>query len=128
MRKTSVVFTGLQPASQHVGRAVFNGSTTLLQRMETYNGLVILASNLAIHVDEAFARRFEQLVHFPMPRQNERHLIRKKGLPRLASLEPGADRRALRAEWRHDHERHPLRVAAGDFSRPAQPAPAAGFA
>ena len=63
----------------------------LLQRIETYNGLVILASNLASHVDEAFARRFEQLVHFPMPRQNERHLIWKKGLPRPASLEPGID-------------------------------------
>lgn len=63
----------------------------LLQRIETYDGLVILASNLASHVDEAFARRFEQLVHFPMPRQQERHLIWKKGLPREASLETGVD-------------------------------------
>jgi ATPase family associated with various cellular activities (AAA) len=63
----------------------------LLQRIETYNGLVILASNLASHVDEAFARRFELLVHFPMPRQNERLLIWKKGLPAAASLEPGID-------------------------------------
>ena len=63
----------------------------LLQRIETYHGLVILASNLANHVDEAFARRFEQLVHFPMPRQNERLSIWKKGLPRAVSLEPGVD-------------------------------------
>ena len=63
----------------------------LLQRIETYNGLVILASNLASQVDEAFARRFEHLVHFPMPRHNERLLIWKKGLPALASLEPGID-------------------------------------
>jgi AAA+ superfamily predicted ATPase len=63
----------------------------LLQRIETYNGLVILASNLANHVDEAFARRFEHLVHFPMPRQNERLLIWKKGLPAAASLEPAID-------------------------------------
>jgi SpoVK/Ycf46/Vps4 family AAA+-type ATPase len=63
----------------------------LLQRIETYNGLVILASNLANQVDEAFARRFEQLVHFPMPRQNERHLLWTKGLPRLATFEPGVD-------------------------------------
>jgi AAA+ superfamily predicted ATPase len=63
----------------------------LLQRIETYNGLVILASNLANHVDEAFARRFEHLVHFPMPRQTERLLIWKKGLPESASLEPGLD-------------------------------------
>jgi AAA+ superfamily predicted ATPase len=63
----------------------------LLQRIETYNGLVILASNLANHVDEAFARRFEHLIHFPMPRQNERLLIWKKGLPASASLEPAVD-------------------------------------
>jgi len=63
----------------------------LLQRIETYHGLVILASNLASHLDEAFARRFEQVVHFPMPRQNERLLIWKKGLPAPASLEPAVD-------------------------------------
>ena len=63
----------------------------LLQRIETYNGLVILASNLANHVDEAFARRFEHLVHFPMPRQTERLLIWTKGLPASASLEPAVD-------------------------------------
>lgn len=63
----------------------------LLQRIETYNGLVILASNLANHVDEAFARRFEHLVYFPMPRPSERLLIWKKGLPASASLEPAID-------------------------------------
>ena len=63
----------------------------LLQRIETFSGLTILASNLAGNVDEAFARRFEQLVHFPMPRQNERLLIWKKGLPSAATLEPGMD-------------------------------------
>lgn len=63
----------------------------LLQRIETHNGLVILASNLANHVDEAFARRFEHVVYFPMPRQQERHLIWTKGLPPGATLETGVD-------------------------------------
>ena len=63
----------------------------LLQRIESFSGLIILASNLAGNVDEAFARRFESLVHFPMPRQNERLLIWKKGLPRMAELEPAVD-------------------------------------
>lgn len=71
----------------------------LLQRVETYNGLVILASNLANHVDEAFARRFEHLVHFPMPRQNERLLIWKKGLPAAASLEAGVDLAQIAARY-----------------------------
>jgi hypothetical protein len=63
----------------------------LLQRIETFGGLAILASNLAGNVDESFARRFEHLVHFPMPRPNERLLIWKKGLPPAASLEAGLD-------------------------------------
>jgi len=72
----------------------------LLQRIETHNGLVILASNLAGNVDEAFARRFEQLIHFPMPRQNERLLLWRKGLPRAAQLEPAVDLNQIAA--RHE--------------------------
>jgi ATPase family associated with various cellular activities (AAA) len=71
----------------------------LLQRIETYNGLVILASNLANHVDEAFARRFEHLVHFPMPRQGERLLIWKKGISVVASLEPAIDLAQIAARY-----------------------------
>ncbi|TAE69009.1 MAG: ATP-binding protein, partial [Bacteroidetes bacterium] len=39
----------------------------LLQRIENYNGLVILATNLLDNVDTAFLRRFQSLVHFPIP-------------------------------------------------------------
>jgi ATP-dependent 26S proteasome regulatory subunit len=48
----------------------------------------------------AFARRFEHLVHFPVPRHNERLLIWKERLPGSASLEPGIDhaRIAMRYE------------------------------
>ncbi|OUC11761.1 MAG: AAA family ATPase [Alkalinema sp. CACIAM 70d] len=63
----------------------------LLQRVETFDGLVILASNLASNVDEAFSRRFEQIIHFPMPRQGERRLIWQKGLPDTVTLEPAVD-------------------------------------
>jgi hypothetical protein len=71
----------------------------LLQRVETYDGLVILASNLANNVDEAFARRFEQIIHFPMPRQGERRLIWQNGLPDLVSLEPEVDLNQLAARF-----------------------------
>lgn len=71
----------------------------LLQRVETFDGLVILASNLANNVDEAFSRRFEQIIHFPMPRQGERRLIWKKGLPDTITLEPGADLNHLAARY-----------------------------
>ncbi len=72
----------------------------LLQRIECFAGLVVLASNLSGNVDEAFARRFELMVHFPMPRQNERYLIWKKGLPPGTSLEAGADLNQIAA--RHE--------------------------
>jgi hypothetical protein len=71
----------------------------LLQRVETYNGLVILASNLATNVDEAFARRFEQLIHFPLPRQGERRLLWQKGLPTGIALAPDTDLSQLASRY-----------------------------
>jgi hypothetical protein len=71
----------------------------LLQRVETYNGLVILASNLATNVDEAFARRFEQLIHFPLPRQGERRLLWQKGLPTGVILAPDTDLSQLASRY-----------------------------
>lgn len=63
----------------------------LLQRIETFNGLVILASNLENNVDEAFSRRFEQIIHFPMPRKAERLRLWQKGLPKNIKLENDID-------------------------------------
>ncbi|WP_448661444.1 ATP-binding protein [Sphingomonas sp. CJ20] len=39
----------------------------LLQRLEAFPGVVILSTNLRNHMDEAFARRFQSSVFFPMP-------------------------------------------------------------
>ena len=44
----------------------------LLQRVEDFPGTVILATNLKGNIDEAFARRFQSLVHFPMPDADQR--------------------------------------------------------
>jgi len=44
----------------------------LLQRIEDFPGLVILASNLRGNIDEAFSRRFESMVAFPMPNAEQR--------------------------------------------------------
>ncbi len=63
----------------------------LLQRIETFDGLVILASNLATNVDEAFSRRFEQIIHFPMPRKAERLQLWQKGLPLNIKLDADID-------------------------------------
>jgi hypothetical protein len=50
----------------------------LLQRIEDYNGLVILASNMRNNIDEAFIRRFNSILHFPMPDAEERKQIWQK--------------------------------------------------
>ncbi len=53
----------------------------LLQRIESYSGLVILATNQRGNIDDAFARRFQSMVHFPMPRPQERQAIWEKAFP-----------------------------------------------
>jgi hypothetical protein len=44
----------------------------LLQRVEDFPGIVILASNLRGNLDEAFSRRFQSMVYFPMPDAEQR--------------------------------------------------------
>jgi len=39
----------------------------LLQRIEDYDGIVILATNVRDNMDAAFARRLDHVLHFPMP-------------------------------------------------------------
>src|SRR5947199_770995 len=39
----------------------------LLQKIEEYEGVVILASNLSQNIDEAFSRRMHYSVDFPLP-------------------------------------------------------------
>lgn len=47
----------------------------LLQRMETFDGLAVLATNLKANVDEAFARRLSAVVDFPQPAPDERLVL-----------------------------------------------------
>jgi hypothetical protein len=44
----------------------------LLQRMEAFDGLAILATNLRVNLDEAFTRRLDLLVEFPLPDERDR--------------------------------------------------------
>ena len=47
----------------------------LLQRMEQYDGVTILATNLRANMDEAFTRRMQFIVDFPFPDEEERLYI-----------------------------------------------------
>lgn len=44
----------------------------LLQRMETFDGVAILTTNLAANLDEAFMRRLDAIVDFPSPDEEQR--------------------------------------------------------
>jgi AAA+ superfamily predicted ATPase len=60
----------------------------LLQRVEDYNGLVILATNLKSNIDEAFARRFQSVISFPMPKAPQREQLWQKMLSGKMKLSP----------------------------------------
>ncbi|WP_406335879.1 AAA family ATPase [Streptomyces sp. NBC_00203] len=63
----------------------------LLQRMEQYDGLAVLATNLRHHLDEAFTRRLHIMVDFPFPDVTERLRIWRTCLPAQTPLEPDVD-------------------------------------
>ncbi len=63
----------------------------LLQRIENFNGLVILASNMKGNIDDAFTRRFESIIHFPLPKAAERQKIWEKAFTKAKSLDEKID-------------------------------------
>lgn len=70
----------------------------LLQRIEVFPGLVILATNFKSNIDEAFLRRFQSVIHFPMPGPAERLALWKKAFPGKVELERKIDLERLAAE------------------------------
>jgi hypothetical protein len=71
----------------------------LLQRVETYPGLVILASNFRDNMDDAFIRRFQSVVHFPKPQPEERLKIWQNALPERIGLEDSIDLSDIAARY-----------------------------
>ena len=63
----------------------------LLQKMEEYEGLAILATNLRQNLDEAFLRRLAFVVHFPFPDENYRLAIWQKIWPAETPLAADLD-------------------------------------
>jgi ATP-dependent 26S proteasome regulatory subunit len=63
----------------------------LLQKMEEYEGMVILATNLRTNMDEAFTRRIRFIVEFPFPDEASRLKIWKTHFPGAAPLSDEID-------------------------------------
>ena len=53
----------------------------LLQRMERFDGLAILTTNLRANLDEAFTRRIDVIVDFPLPEDDARLALWRMHLP-----------------------------------------------
>jgi len=106
----------------------------LLQRMELFDGIAILATNLRANLDEAFTRRLDSLVDFPEPEAEYRRRLWERSLgttmPRTADLNldflaesfklsGGAIRNiAVAAAYAAAEARHPLDM--GDLVRATQ--------
>ncbi|HET6646247.1 MAG TPA: ATP-binding protein, partial [Pyrinomonadaceae bacterium] len=63
----------------------------LLQKIEEYEGVVILASNLSKNIDEAFSRRMHYVVEFPLPDEKLRERLWRGMFPSLVPLDPDVD-------------------------------------
>lgn len=58
----------------------------LLQRVENFNGLVILTSNFKNNIDDAFLRRFNSIISFSKPNVEERLQLWNKSLPKTVTV------------------------------------------
>jgi SpoVK/Ycf46/Vps4 family AAA+-type ATPase len=72
----------------------------LLQRMEAYQGVAILATNLKQHLDDAFVRRLRFIIEFPFPDEAHRRRIWEVTFPREAPLGADVDLAALARDLR----------------------------
>jgi hypothetical protein len=71
----------------------------LLQRVEDFPGVVILATNMKSNIDEAFARRFQSMVYFPLPGPTERLRLWRGAFAAIPRLESSLDFEQLAAEF-----------------------------
>ena len=72
----------------------------LLQRMESFDGLAILTTNLRANVDEAFTRRLDAIVDFPLPEEPDRLRLWAGNLPARAPRDEDLDIEFLAGRFR----------------------------
>lgn len=71
----------------------------LLQRLEHFPGLVILATNFKANIDSAFARRFQSIIHFPMPGIAERKKLWSHAFPKKPAIGDDVDLDKLASKY-----------------------------
>jgi hypothetical protein len=63
----------------------------LLQKLEEFEGISILASNFSRNIDQAFVRRLHYIVEFPLPDEKLRQRLWRKAFSDQTPLDPGVD-------------------------------------
>ncbi|MEM8906745.1 MAG: ATP-binding protein [Bacteroidota bacterium] len=71
----------------------------LLQRIEDFSGLIILASNFKDNLDEAFTRRFQSMIHFPIPDAKQRLRLWQQAFNEGLTLAPKVDLSQLAQQY-----------------------------
>ncbi|QFX86312.1 AAA family ATPase [Streptomyces sp. SYP-A7193] len=73
-------------------------SAYLLQRLESFDGIALLTTNLRANIDEAFTRRLDLVVDFPFPDPEQRLALWRHGLSRVPCAD-GIDPEPLAREF-----------------------------
>nr|WP_319491938.1 ATP-binding protein [uncultured Desulfobacter sp.] len=85
----------------------------LLQRIETYTGVVLLTSNSKARFDAAFTRRLDVIIDFPLPTPKERRAIWLNHLGSFHTLSKGnINQLAMQCELSGGHIRNVVLTAA----------------
>ena len=70
----------------------------LLQKMEQYEGIAILATNLSDNLDQAFTRRLAFIIYFPFPDEAARLRIWERAWPQGVPMSESVDKELLAHE------------------------------
>lgn len=97
----------------------------LLQRLENYEGIVVITTNAGNRIDSAFARRLDVVVDFAPPEAAERWLIWQSHLPpthriSFPFLEEVANRCALTGGQIRNAALHAILLAISDIQQSGQ--------
>ncbi len=71
----------------------------LLQRLERLTGVVVMTTNLTANIDPAFARRFDVIISFELPKEAQRQQLWMRSIPARCPGRDGIDFAALAAEF-----------------------------
>ena len=89
--EADAIFTRRSDVSDAQDRYSNAETAYLLQRIEQYAGISVLATNLLQNFDEAFRRRISYMVHFPMPDASLRKELWEEIFPADTPVDPEVD-------------------------------------